>query len=76
MSVTSAHWNLEVVQYQQLATLIANMVENHLRNRSSLPAKTIEKEKDHDRQSIVATIAEDGLHLRAPVDHGPSSPLP
>ena len=29
-----------------------------------------------DRQSIVATIAEDGLHLCASVNHGPSSPSP
>jgi len=56
MSLTSAlsHWDLGASECQQLAALIANMVEDHCRATSS---ETIEQETHHDNQDHIPTSA-------------------
>jgi hypothetical protein len=57
----------------QLATLIANMVEDHLRAAASLERGiSFEQEVRNDREDYTSTLAADGLCLRSPVEHGAS----
>jgi hypothetical protein len=58
----------------QLATLIANMVEDHLRAAASVEqGMSCEQEVRNDREDHASTLAADGLRLRAPVEHGTST---
>ena len=59
LTCTDSHWSLEDSEYQQLATLIANMVEDHLRKTSShnwTSFKPAQQEVEHDNQSHIATL--------------------
>ena len=59
---------------QQLATLIANMVKDHLRvTASEEPPFSFAQEVRHDRQDHRSTLAEDGLCLHSSVEHGTST---
>jgi hypothetical protein len=58
----------------QLATLIANMVEDHLRAATSVERGTsLEQEVRNDREDYTSTLTEDGLCLCSPVEHGTST---
>ncbi len=52
----------------QLATLIANMIEDHLRATSSTTQPlSFEQEMRHDRQDLSSTFAEDSICVHSSV---------
>jgi len=58
----------------QLATLIANMVEDHLRVVDpSGPDSSFDQEVGNDRKDHPSTFTEDGLCLHSSVKHGAST---
>ena len=58
----------------QLATLIANMVGDHLRTTASMEQLVpLEQEMNNDRQDYNTTSAADRVCLYSPVDHGTST---
>jgi hypothetical protein len=71
---THPHLLLTDCESLQLATLIANMVEDHLRAAASAErGMSLEQEVRNDREDYTSTLAADGLRLRAPVEHGTST---
>ena len=59
MSLSSppTHWTLQAAEYHQLAVLIANMVEDHLRATSvdqSTCSPSIEQEIDHGSHGVIS----------------------
>jgi hypothetical protein len=65
---------LSACESHQLAILIANMVEGHLRAAASTQhALSFEHKMRHNRQDQAAPLAEDGICLHSPVEHGTST---
>jgi hypothetical protein len=75
-SAVSTHRRLQLTDSDshQLATLIANMIEDHLR-ATALTRQLPNQEADNDQQDHDATLAEDSLRLHSSVEHG-TSPAP
>ena len=83
VSITSAHCCLDLgtAEQQQLAVLIANMIEDHFRAASSTSSYSTschsnQQETHHDHQGDTTAPRKDSLHLHSPVEHGASPTSP